>query len=229
MRRSKPASRFCPNWNKKIAAATKTALLTGLEFSIRTMGRGASSKSRDWLHKILVVGTGTAGGAVGLAALPVELPLSTCVILRSIADIARAEGHDVSLLEVRLACLEVFALGGRSSRDDAAETGYWAVRTALTRQVADAAAYIAERGIADKNAPAIVRLVAKIAPRFSVVVTEEAAAKAAPVLGALSGGAINYLFIVHYQDMASGHFVVKRLEKTYGPELVRKTYDDLDI
>ncbi len=99
-------------WNKTIGSATETALLKGLEFSIKTMDQTQSHRSRDRLHKALAIGAGAAGGAVGVAALPVELPLSTCVMLRSIADIARSEGHDISMLEVRLACLEVFALGG---------------------------------------------------------------------------------------------------------------------
>lgn len=221
--------RLPADWNKRVAKATESALLTGLEFSIRTMGRPVPRKSQDWLHKLLVVSTGAAGGAVGLVALPIELPLSTCVILRSVADIARAEGHDISLMQVRLECLQVFAFGGRSEHDDASETGYWVVRTALAGRMSKAAEYLAEHGIVDRSSPVIARLVAKIAPRFASLVTQEAAAMVAPVLGGLTGGTINYLFIVHFQDMASGHFVIRRLEKKYGPELVRKTYDGLDV
>jgi hypothetical protein len=58
--------------------------------------------------------SGAIGGAFGLTALAVELPLSTAIMLRSIADIARSEGEDLTMVESRLACLEVFALGGRS-------------------------------------------------------------------------------------------------------------------
>ena len=229
-------------WNVRISKLTESARLTGLEFAIRTMGRpvrgggapyGAAhlptrrSRSHDWLHKSLVVATGAVGGAVGFAALPVELPASTVVILRSIADIARAEGHDLSLLETRFACLEVFALGGsRAGSHDAAETGYWVVRSALSRQVTEAVTHIAGHGM-DKNAPVIVRLVSKIAQRFSVAVSEQAAAMAVPVVGAVAGGAINYLFMQHFQDMASGHFVVKRLEMTHGHEAVRQMYESL--
>ena len=242
-------------WNVRIGKVTESALLTGLEFAIRTMAKrtplralppaAAPSpagditfeplaapprprRSHDWLHKALVVGTGAVGGALGFAALPVELPASTVVILRSIADIARAEGHDLSLLETRLACLEVFALGGKAPSDDASETGYWVVRSALSRQVAEAVTHIAGQGL-DKNAPVIVRLVAKIAQRFSVVVSEEAAAMAVPVVGAVAGGAVNYLFMQHFQDMAAGHFAVKRLEKTYGQETVRRVYESLPV
>ena len=57
--------------------------------------------------------SGAIGGAFGFAALAVELPISTTILLRSIAEIARAEGEDLSRPEARLACLEVFALGGQ--------------------------------------------------------------------------------------------------------------------
>jgi len=66
-----------------------------------------------------------------------SMPFSTCIILRSIADIARSEGHNIALLEVKLACLEVLALGGKSPRDDAAESGYWMVRGALAKSVSE--------------------------------------------------------------------------------------------
>jgi hypothetical protein len=216
-------------WNKTIGSATETALLKGLEFSIKTMGHPGPRKSRDWLHKALATGTGAAGGAVGLVALPIELPVSTCVMLRSIADIARAEGHDTSIIEVRLACLEVFALGGGSAGDDASESGYWMVRGALSKYVSEAASHLANRGLSDKSAPALVRFVSQIASRFGVVVSEQAAAQAIPVMGAVTGGAINYLFMSHFQDMAKGHFTVKRLEKKYGTALVKRAYEDLAI
>jgi hypothetical protein len=54
-------------WHKTIGSATEIALLKGLEFSVKTMGRPEPSRSRDWLHKALAVGTGAAGGAIGAA------------------------------------------------------------------------------------------------------------------------------------------------------------------
>jgi hypothetical protein len=216
-------------WNRIIGSAAETALLKGLEFSVRTMGQPQPRRSRDRLHKAFALGTGAVGGAVGLAALPVELPLSTCVMLRSIADIARSEEHDISTLEVRLACLEVFALGGGTVGDNATESGYWVVRGALSKYISEAASHVTRKGLTDKSAPALIRLVAQIASRFGVVVSEQAAAQAIPVVGALTGGAINYLFMDHFQEMARGHFVVKRLEKKYGTVLVRQAYEDLAV
>jgi hypothetical protein len=64
----------------------------------------------------------------------------------------------------------------------------------------------------------------RLASRFGVVVSESVAAKAIPVVGAVGGATINYLFMDHFQKMAKGHFIVKRLEGKYGQEAVRENY-----
>ena len=33
----------------------------------------------------------------------------------------------------------------------------------------------------------------------------------------------------HFQDMARGHFVVRRLERKYGQEEVRRLYEEIKI
>jgi hypothetical protein len=48
-----------------------------------------------------------------------------------------------------------------------------------------------------------------------------------PILGAAGGATINALFIDHFQQMASGHFIVRRLEKIHGAEPVRLAYEKL--
>src|SRR6185503_12211102 len=105
------------------------------------------------LHKLTLAATGAMGGALGISALAIELPVSTTVMLRSIADIGRSEGEQIRSVESRLACIEVFALGGRLQSDDGGDLGYFAVRTALARAMTDAAQFIAERGIAQEGAP----------------------------------------------------------------------------
>ena len=64
----------------------------------------------------------------------------------------------------------------------------------------------------------------QVATRFSVQVSEKAAAQAVPVIGAAGGALINTLFMSHFQDAARGHFVVRRLERLYGGEVVREAY-----
>jgi hypothetical protein len=163
----------------------------------------------------------------GLGALPIELPVTTTLILRSIADIARSEGEDLSDPASKLACLEVFAMGGPTTSDDATESGYFAVRAALARAVSEATKFVAQRSAVEEGAPVIVRLLAQIAARFNTVVGEKIVAQGVPVVGALGGATINLLFIDHFQDMARGHFIVRRLERTYGGDEVRRRYEQI--
>lgn len=212
------------DWNQSLSKAVRGALFKALQVAVASLGEKNAQQSSNMLHKLLVGASGTLGGAFGLASVAFELPISTTIMLRSIADIARSEGFDIGAIETKLNCLEVFALGGRSKADDAAESSYWAVRAALGQAVNEAASYLSRRGVVDRTAPAIARLLSAIASRFGVVVSEQAAAKAIPVIGAASGAVINVLFIDHFQDMARGHFIIKRLEAKYGQGTVESAY-----
>ena len=68
------------------------------------------------------------------------------------------------------------------------------------------------------------RFLTQIASRFGIVVSEKIAAEAIPLFGAVGGAAINTIFMDHFQSMAKGHFVVRRLERTYGQEIVKSAY-----
>src|SRR6478736_9744250 len=117
--------------SRRIGDATRSALRSSLRVAVSTMNSERGATPSNTIHKILTTLTGAVGGAFGLPALAVELPVSTSIMLRSMADIARGEGEDVHSAETQLACLEVFALGSRSVADDDAETGYYATRAAL--------------------------------------------------------------------------------------------------
>ncbi|HEY5472580.1 MAG TPA: EcsC family protein, partial [Candidatus Limnocylindrales bacterium] len=88
-----------------------------------------------------------------------------------------------------------------------------------------AAEYITARGVTDEGAPVLLRLIARIAARFDVVVGEKMAAEAVPVIGAVSGAAINLLFVSTFQKAAAGHFTVRRLERAYGADAVKSEYE----
>ena len=211
----------------KITKTVHESLRAAINTAILTLDAG--KRRRPWLkgHMAAATLSGGVGGAFGLMALPVELPITTTIILRSIADIARSEGEDLSAPESRLACLEVFAMGGSTDFDDATESGYFAVRAALAQAVSEAAKYVARKAVVEDGAPVIVRLLAQIAARFNTVVGEKILAQGVPILGAVGGATVNVLFIEHFQDMARGHFIVRRLERQYGEEEVRKKYDEL--
>jgi len=188
-------------------------------------GPHAQPDPRNGFYRGLAATTGAIGGFFGIYGLLVELPISTTLMLRSIAEIARTEGEDLSDADTRMACLEVFALGGHSESDDAAEAGYYGIRLALALSVTRAASHLAEHGLAGRGAPVLVEAVQAIAARFGAVVSEKVAAQLVPLVGAAGGAAINLAFMSHYQEMARGHFVVRALERRYGKDLVQAHYE----
>src|SRR5262249_46594398 len=82
-----------PSAPQVITGATSKALEMALDVALRSMHQAPRAGSQ-LLHKALATASGAAGGAFGLAALPIELPVSTIIMLRSIAEIARSEGED---------------------------------------------------------------------------------------------------------------------------------------
>lgn len=212
-----------------IRVAAQRAIEKAFEVARSTLSDSRPIRQSDARHKLACGISGALGGMWGLSALALELPVSTAIMLRSIADIARREGEDLNDPEARFSCVAVFAFGGRPKRDDAAETGYYAVRMALAQGIREAAAAFAGRGFAERQGPMLVRVVAQIAERFGITVSEKAAAQAVPIVGAAGGAAINTAFIDHYQRVAHGHFTVRRLEKKYGAEVVRAEYEQLRL
>jgi hypothetical protein len=207
-----------------ISRATEAALTRALRYALKTIPKDAAGPETR-VHRALAALSGAMGGALGLSAVLVELPISTTIMLRAIARIAQSEGEDLSDPETALACIEVFALGGRSGSEHLHESGYFAVRAALARSLSGAVRQVAERGVIDEGASAIVRLLSQIGSRFGVAVSQKVAAQAVPVLGALGGAAVNTAFIDHFQTLARGHFTVRRLERIYGKVPVRVAYD----
>ena len=214
-------------WAEVVQTATRKSIEKALRFAVMTMKSRNQSKPSNIIHKAAVMTSGATGGAFGLFALPIELPISTVIMLRSISDIARAEGENLNSPETKLNCLQIFALGGKSEKDDATETGYYAVRAALSKTVSDAVKHIANKGMTEKGAPILVRLITTIASRFGVVVSEKVAAMAIPAIGAIGGALINTIFMDHFQNIAQGHFTIRRLERKYGADLIEKEYKKL--
>jgi len=211
-------------WASTIQTITHKSLQHALEAAVKTLAREDRKSSSDKLHKFLVAASGGIGGAFGLPALAIELPATTVIMFRSIADIARSEGEDIQSIETRLACLEVFALGGKSESDNSSETGYYTARALLAREISEAAKYLAGKGLAEKGAPVLARFVTAVASRFSPIVAQKVAASAVPIVGAVGGAVINTIFMNHFQDMARGHFIIRRLERKYGETTVSDQY-----
>ena len=212
---------------KAVALATESALKTALRVALRSLDAKTAAKANNRWHQAAAAATGAFGGAFGIAATAIELPVSTTILLRSIAEIAREEGEDLRTPQAALACLEVFALGAEKPAEAGLESGYFAVRAGLAQSVSESARFLLKQGLAGETAPVLVRFLSQVAARFGVVVSEKLAAQAIPVVGAVGGAAVNAAFAHHFQAMARGHFTVRRLERKHGAEAVRFEYERL--
>jgi len=230
-------ARLPARWHRALTRATEQAVQAALRLALTTLrnpaaaagseGDGPRPAAANAWHRAGVIATGAGAGFFGLPALMLELPLTTTLMMRSIADVARSEGADLGQDATRLDCVAVLMLGGPSTADDGSSLGYFAAREAFAQAVQQAARHLAAPAIGHTASPAVLRLIALVADRFGLQVSEKLAAQALPVIGAAGGAAINALFISHFQAMARGHFIVRRLERRHGPQLVQQAYAQL--
>ena len=200
-----------------LQGAVRAALTTAMGAALRSSPAATPSiLPSSWLHRGLAAATGAGGGAFGLAGTLGELPVSTTVLLRQIAAIAAEEGEDLARPEISAECLKIFALGGRGRADDAAESGYFALRIALAEALKGSIGTIVLPGF-----------IAAIASRFVGPVGLKLSAQAAPFIGAAAGAAINLAFLEHFRGVARGHFTLRRLERVHGAAPVRAAYEVL--
>jgi hypothetical protein len=199
---------FGRNGDRKYHSLVEQALHRAFELATLGLKPEGDRKPTVWMHKVLGTVSGAAGGFIGLPGLAADLPVTTCLILRSIAEIARAYGEDVQSDEGKRACLEVFAFGGPRVEDDDLEAGYWAARAAFSHKTIEATI----RGIA---------------PRLGMVLSEKFVAQAIPIAGAAAGATLNYIFIDYYQQMARVHFILRDVERHNDREKVRACFDAL--
>ncbi|EEF24776.1 conserved hypothetical protein [Ricinus communis] len=215
-----------------VQEATQKGLQKAVELAGKTLeARAQAASSRT--HMFAAATTGAIGGFFGFAGLAVEIPATTVLMMRSILDIARSEGHDITDPQVQLECLSVFSHGSQSSdADDQTDASYYASRAALAEVMTEAAKSLSKIA-ADRTAKSlsantagkwVARLIDAIATRFGIVITEKAALQAAPLLGAVTGATVNSVFMDFYQDTARGHFIVLRLERKYGMAAVRSAF-----
>jgi len=212
--------------NRRISGMVRHAVMKGLEVAVDTLDEKPPRTPAIGFSSFLAGVTGGVSGLFGFGALAVELPMTTTLMLRAIAEIAQHQGEDLSTLEARLACLEVFAYGAKPNADNV-DVGYYAARALISKYTHDVAALALERGAIDASAPVVASFVSEIVSRFGLVVSDKVAAGALPVLGAVGGATVNMIFMDHFQRIAQGHFALRRLERTYGSATIRARYGEL--
>jgi hypothetical protein len=213
--------------SRRVTKPLEKAIFRCLEIAIGSLedpvDEGGPAVTPDWMPRVMAGMTGAVAGFFGAVTLPLELPLTTTLILRSIAEIARQHGEDVRDIEAGLACLEVFAFSGPRT-PHRADLGYYATRAVTAKLAADVTALAMRQGGVNAASPAAMRLVAEVAQRFGVALSERAVAGAVPILGAVGGATVNLIFMQHFQTLADGHFAIRRLERVYGEAVIRAEY-----
>ena len=154
---------------------------------------------------VAVALSGAVGGAGGLATALAEIPLSVTLILNAIRAEARAAGFDPDAVGVREDCLRIFGAGSPLAGDDGVNTSFLTARLALP-------------------GPAVQNLIATIAPRLALVLGQKLAAQAVPVLGAVTGAALNAAFLNYYRELARIRFALVRLYEVHGTDPVNAAF-----
>lgn len=148
-----------------------------------------------------VMASGAAGGAGGLATSLAELPVTVTLILNAIRAAAAEAGLDPNAPWVQAECLRVFGAGSPLASDDGLNTSFLTARMTITGS-------------------AVHSLIAKVAPKLAVVLGQKLAAQAMPVLGAVTGAALNAAFLSYYREVARIRFALLRLAELHGVEPV---------
>jgi hypothetical protein len=200
---------FGDGWQDKVQEVVEVALWRANDLATVGLEPEGERQPWDWFNKAVVTTTGGVTGFFGLPGALVDVPITTLMIMRSVAEIARSQGEDLGSDDAKRACIQVFAFGGPEAGDDDAEVGYWLTRAGLTHG-------------------AIEVLIRQVVRQFSVAVSDKLIATAVPFAGAFAGGALNYAFMDFYQDMARVHFTLRALERRHGDEGgVRACFDAL--
>lgn len=214
-------------WYRRLKRLAEVAIHKAFDSGVMLLRHQQGVDGRENYYRGLAAGSGAMGGFFGLPGLVLELPVTTALILRSIAEIARAEGEDPHLPETREACIQVLAFGGTTELDDAAETGYYSVRLALTGYLTSAVSHVTNKSLASTPTPAVMELIQAIARLFGYALSRRAAAQIVPVIGAVGGAAVNTIFMQHFQSVGRAHFTVRRLERKYGQAFVQAQFEQL--
>lgn len=188
---------------EKYRGHVERATAQALETAYGLAGRAPDLGARGPL--VAVLASGAAGGAGGVATSVAELPVTVTVILNAIRAEARAAGYDPDAPGVREECLRVFGAGSPLASDEGINTSFLTARLSITGQ-------------------AVQNVIATVAPRLAAALGQKLAAQAVPVIGALSGAALNAAFLSYYREIARIRFELLRLAETHGAEPVLEAF-----
>ncbi len=183
-------------FEKELQNTIKLALEKAYDTSDYVSNNAYAPTVPSYFHKVTATVTGAIGGLAGLAGAVAELPVSVTTMFGSFQKIAESYGFDRSDPETKIECLKVFSMGGPLEEDDDLDLSFVTAKLGLSGQV-------------------VSNIIATASQRLSVVITQKLGSSAIPILGAVSGGALNYAFISYYEEMAHIRFRLKQLGVEY--------------
>ena len=201
--------RLPEEWRNDIVNKISETLDFALRVSIARMDDRPGRKSSGGRYIAIAVATGAGGGAFGLPSVLAELPITTGLILRSIADIGRSCGERLDDPEFRATCIEVFAYGTPLDEED------------------EEIAFVLARMGAIESASKISELVGRIAVRYAATLAPKIAAMSVPVTGAVLGAGVNWAYMNFYQSVARVLFMLLPIERKHDPAQVRSCFSSL--
>lgn len=194
--------RLPPALRAQAEALVRRALLRALRLS--RLGRFAPATGPAG-PRALVLLTGAAGGLGGPATALAEMPVTVTLILHAIACEAEAQGFDPARPAVQAEILRVLAEGAPMPSDDGLDLGFVGARLAVT-------------------GAAVQGMVAALAPRLAAWLARGAGGRAVPLLGALSGAALNALYLDQMRTVAAVRFGLIRLSARHGARPVMAAF-----
>ena len=183
----------------EVEARVAQALRVGLGIA------GAAPSFGPRGHRWLLIASGAAGGAAGLAGALAELPVALVLFLQAIREEARAAGLDPDREGVRLATLDILASGRAIAASEALDPSFISGRLALA-------------------GPTLSGWIARAVPRLVPVLGQRLAASAVPVVGALGGAVLNAVWLEHYRALARIRFRLMALAEHHGAEPVLRAF-----
>ncbi len=192
-------------YQTKISDAVHLAIKKAFEWVLFTVDLSKKpTKSKDITHRLVSAGMGAVGGFAGGWTFLAELPLNTVILLRTIADIARSEGEDLSSGSSRLACVEVFALDTATVQGHhSGISKYYMLRKSIAGVVAEAAAFVVKGAVQAATTQAATEL-AQVGTQVATQATEEVAA----AMAAEAGGAEGVPVLIQLINAISSQFGV---------------------
>jgi EcsC protein family len=154
---------------------------------------------------LAAMATGLAGGMGGLPTAIAELPVTITLFLHTIRAAAIEAGFDADDPGIRAECLQVFAAGSPLRGDDGVNTSFIGARLAV-------------------STAAIQKMIAVVVPKLGLAMGQKLAVQAVPVLGAVTGAALNAAYLSYYRETARVRFGLLRLAEVHGAEATLRAF-----